>query len=290
MPVLPTEELQQMLPVFNSKAGRYLLERFRRLLLIDKVSDAYDRCCHCSGGEFAGKILECLDIDYSVGGETDFLGEFAGKPFITVSNHPYGGIDGLIIADLFTRLNPDYKIIVNEFLSHVKAFMPACFVVNPNNGGRKKVTGTNILAIKKAMEHVCDGHPLGLFPSGAVSDLSLRNGDIHDREWQEGILRVIQRLEVPVIPVRFFDRNSSFFYLLGLISSKIRVLRMPGELFNKAGKPCRIGVGKPLYPERLAEFNDVREMGNFLRQEVYGMKMPGNFRKRSSIAAGGRLL
>lgn len=261
----------------------------RRLLRIDKVSDAYDRCCHCSGGEFAGRILECLGVDYTVGGETDCLENFSDKPFITVSNHPYGGIDGLILADLFCSVNPDYKIIVNEILAHIEAFMSACFVVNPSFG-RKDVTGTNIRSIRRAMEHVRDGKPLGIFPSGAVSDLSLRGGNIRDREWQEGMLRVIQRLEVPVIPARFFDRNSTFFYLLGLVSSRIRVLRMPGELFNKAGKPCRIGIGKPISPEKLAEFRNVKEMGDFLRNEVYGMKMPGNFRKRSSAAAGSQLL
>ncbi len=283
MPILPTEELQEMLPALKGKVGGHFLNGLRKILYIDKVSKAYDNCSNYEGGEFADKILEHLRIDYSVGGDTDFLKEFADKPFITLSNHPYGGIDGLIMADFFTRVNSDYKLIVNKVLSHIKALMSACFVVDPSNGESKGVTVTNVLAIRKAMEHVKDGRPLGLFPAGAVSDFSLKEWRICDREWQEGMLRVIQRLGVPVIPVRFFDRNSKYFYILGLINWKVRTLRLPGELFNKTGKRCRVGIGRPVSLEKLAEFQSAREMGAFLRNEVYGMKMPDTFSTPSSV-------
>ncbi len=283
MPVLPTEELQKTIPSLKGRLGGHIISDVRRLLLIDKVSDAYDSCSQYSGGEFADKLLKHLQVNYKIGGETDSLRKFAGKPFITISNHPYGSIDGLILADFFTRANPDYKLIVNKVLSHIKALMSACFVVNPSNGSSKEVTSTNIMAIRKAMEHVRSGKPLGLFPAGAVSDFSVKELRIRDREWQEGMIRVIQKLGVPVIPVRFFDRNSKYFYFLGLINWRIRVLRLPGELFNKGGRTCRVGLGSPILPDKLSEFKSARELGDFLRKAVYEMKPSSDFRDPSSI-------
>lgn len=283
MPVLPTEELQKVIPAFSGKIGGHIIDGLRKLLRIDKVSEAYDSCDEYSGGEHAYNLLKYLQVDYRVGGVTDFLPEFADKPFITVSNHPYGGIDGLILADFFTRVNPAYKLIVNKVLSHIKALMPACFVVDPSNNDSKGVTKTNIVSIRKTMEHVREGRPLGIFPAGAVSDFSIKDWNVRDREWQEGMLRAIRKLEVPVIPVRFFDRNSNYFYFLGLINWKIRTLRLPGELFNKAGKRCRVGIGSPIRPEKLSEFNSTKELGNFLRKSVYEMEPSPDFRDPSSI-------
>ncbi|MCQ2151537.1 MAG: 1-acyl-sn-glycerol-3-phosphate acyltransferase [Bacteroidales bacterium] len=278
MPILTTEELQRMVPALDSKAGGYFLDALRKMFAIDKVSAVYDSCCEYGGGEFAGKLVECLGLDYTVGGRTDVLKTLSDKPFITVSNHPYGGIDGIILADLFTRVNPDFKMIVNEILSHLEALMPACFVVNPKNDDSKAVTKTNILTIRRAMEHVASGKPLGLFPSGAVSDFRLKTGLIRDRQWQEGMIRVIRKLSVQVIPVRFFDRNSAFFYALGLVNWKLRTLRLPGELFNKAGKRCRIGIGEPIGPEVISSFVSDAELGEFLRSRVYDMHLPDNFK------------
>lgn len=275
MPVLSTEELQRMIPSLDSKVGGYLLETLRKMFAIDKVSSVYDRCCDCRGGEFAGKLVECLGLDYTLTGRTDILGTLSDKPFITVSNHPYGGIDGIILADLFTRVNPEFKMIVNEILSHLEALMPACFVVNPKNNDSSEVTRTNITTIRRAMEHVASGKPLGLFPSGAVSDFKLKTGRIRDRQWQEGMIRVIRKLGVQVIPVRFFDRNSAFFYALGLVNWKLRTLRLPGEIFNKAGKRCRVGIGEPISPEIISGFSSDAELGEFLRGRVYDMRPDG---------------
>ena len=77
---------------------------------------------------------------------------------------------------------------------------------------------------------------------------------------------------VPVIPVRFFDGNSAFYYSLGLIDWRIRLLRLPSEVFNKKGRTMRIGIGKVISVEEQKRFgNDVHAFRDFLRGSVYGM-------------------
>ena len=128
--------------------------------------------------------------------------------------------------------------------------------------------------IRTALKHLREGHPLGLFPSGAVSDLSLKEMCIRDRQWQEAILRLIRKAAVPVIPVRFFDRNSDLFYLLGLIDWRIRVLRLPREVLNKKGRQVRVGVGRAISPAAQAQCSSLQDFGRLLRDSVYGMS-PG---------------
>ena len=114
-----------------------------------------------------------------------------------------------------------------------------------------------------------DGHPLGLFPAGAISDLSLKDRCIRDREWQEPVLRLIKKLGVPIVPVHFLDRNSDFYYSLGLIDWKVRLLRLPAEVFNKRGRKTRISIGEIITPQQQSEFSDIRQFGEFLRNKVY---------------------
>jgi hypothetical protein len=89
---------------------------------------------------------------------------------------------------------------------------------------------------------------------------------------------------VPVIPVRFFDRNTLFYYILGLIDWRVRLLRLPKEVTNKGGKILRVAFGEPISPERQALFgNDPDAFGKFLRESVYGMPLPEKFIKRSEL-------
>ena len=85
------------------------------------------------------------------------------------------------------------------------------------------------------------------------------------------MIRLIQKLNVPVVPVHFLDRNSDFYYSLGLLDWRIRLLRLPAEVFNKRGRRTRIAIGKIITPERQNEIRDIGELTAFLRSEVYDL-------------------
>jgi len=283
MPVLPIEELQEFVPALKSKLGVRIVKYFRKKLSVTDISDAYDRCSMYTGGEFADHLLQDIGVDYQIGGNLEILKQYSDKPFITISNHPYGGIDGVILADLFTKVNSDYKIMVNRFLSRVEVLMTCCIQVDPKTNKTNDVTGHNITATKQMIAHVRDGKPVGLFPAGAVSDLKLVKFKLADRDWQDGILKVIKKMNVPIIPVRFLDHNSRLFYILGIFSWKLRILRLPHELINKKGSKCRIVIGNPISPEQQDRYETHIELGKFLRKNLYSIKAPDKFIKRSSL-------
>ena len=273
MPLLTLEEIEEAAPVFRGKCGNRLARTAMKAFAIDKINDLYDRNCSFTGPEFAKAILEDIGVRYTVYNR-EVLDSLGSGPFITVSNHPYGSIDGIILADLFGHLRGDYKIIVNKVLSRIEALGVNFINVTPSGKDRTAPTRDSISGIKEAVRHVRDGHPLGIFPSGAVSDLSIRDRCVRDREWQMPIIQLIRKLNVPVLPVRFLDRNSDFYYSLGLIDWRVRLLRLPSEVFNKKGKPVRLVCGNIIAPQEQEQFQDMAGFRDFLRERVYSLQKP----------------
>ena len=268
MPLLTLNELEQASALFRGKCGNALCRRLMRMLSIDKVNDLYDHNSSVTGPDFAEAVLEDIGVKYEVL-NNDVLKQLPDGPFITISNHPYGHIDGVMLVDLFGHIRPDFKVMVNKFLSRVESLQDNFICVTPTIGERTAPTKDSIQGIKDALSHVRNNGALGLFPAGAISDLSLKDGCIRDREWQEPVIRLIKKLNVPIVPVHFIDRNSNFYYLLGLIDWKVRLLRVVSEVFDRRGKRTRIAIGEIISPEEQDEFTDLDKFGMFLRNKVY---------------------
>ncbi len=275
MALLTIQELQQMSPLFRGRMGSVFGRGLMHLLAVDKLNALYEHHAHLSGPDFAHSVLDDLGVRYEVvgPGAEIFTDALSGVPFITLSNHPYGGIDGIILADLFGHQFSNYKIMVNRILGRVEALSPSFISVTPTGVERSVPTKESIVGIRRALGQLRSGGALGLFPSGAVSDLSLRDRCVRDREWQPAIIRLIAKAAVPILPVHFLDGNSRFYYLLGLIDWRVRLLRLPAELFNKAHRPVRLCVGEVISVEEQQEYlatHGVEEYGLWLRKRVYG--------------------
>lgn len=241
------------------------------MLAMDKVDALYDRNIERRGPDFASAVLRDVGTSYSVWNH-EVIGSLPNGPFITISNHPYGHVDGLILVDLFGHFRNDFKVMVNGILGRIEPMMDSFICVTPVGDKPSSPSPDSIRGIKEALEHVRNGHPLGLFPAGAVSDLSLKDRCIRDREWQEPVIRLIRKLDVPILPVAFLDGNSTFYYSLGLIDWRLRLLRLPAEVFNKKGMVQRIALGKVILPSEQEQFCDLKEFSGFLRHKVYELK------------------
>ena len=275
MPLLPVSELETLSPIFRGKAGNAFASFVLKVLSVEKLSDLNDRHSGLKGADFAAAVLDELKPDLRIVG-SERLDDLPEGPFITVSNHPYGSLDGVILIDLIGHRRPDFKVMVNELLNRIEPLSSSWIVVNPKTDLQNEVTAKNIKGVKEVLSTLKGGHPVGFFPSGAVSDLKLKERKIRDREWQEPVLRLIQKAKVPIIPVRFFDHNSMWFYLLGLIDWRVRLLRLPHEALNKKGKRIRVGIGEIITVEEQLTHPDKADFGAWLRDKVYGIPSPGN--------------
>lgn len=276
MKVFDEEDLALLSPVFRGTRGRKLASFVLRLSSIDKVNQVYRNSGNLTGAEFAGSLLDDIGVEYEVG-NAERLEKLPEDAFITISNHPFGGLDGIILIDLMASIRSDYKLMVNKLISLVKTMQENFISVIPTGDKKEDLKGTNLKAVRETLSHLKEGHPVGFFPSGAVSDFSLKELRIRDRNWQTGILHLIHKAKVPVLPVRFFDVNSRFFYFLGLINWRIRALRLPSEVFNKRGRKPRIGIGNLISAGEMEKFSDAAALGLYLRQAVYTMPVPASF-------------
>lgn len=282
MKVVEPKDFEGLSFLFRGERGHRLASFIMRLLAIDKVNWVYNHSGAYTGADFTSRLLDDLGVDYVVG-NAERLESLPEGPFITVSNHPYGGLDGIMSIDLFARLRPDYKFMVNRILSMIKTLNHNFISVAPTGNKMTGIKAASIRGVRETVEHIRNGHPAGFFPSGAVSDFRLKDLRVRDRKWQAGILHIIHSVKVPVLPVRFFDINSHFFYFLGLLNWRIRLLRLPSEVFNKKDQQPRIGIGKLITVEEQLQFTDAESLGSFLRRMVYEMPLPGNFVPRKMI-------
>lgn len=273
MPVISLDEFCGLSPVFGGRFGRGLAKTLMHVAAIDRINDLNDRCAPAgTGALFARALLEDLKVEYEVGNakQLEHLPEGA---FISICNHPYGAIDGIILMDMLGQKRPELKIMVNKLLYHIKPLQPNEIAVDPTGTERTGATAQSIAGTREALLQLRDGKPLSILPSGAVSDLHVWDGfRIYDRPWQEAAVKLIKKAQVPVLPIHFLDHNSWFFYFLGLISWKVRVLRIPHEVFNKSRRPQRLVVGNLISVEEQAQYKDLDSFRAFLRSRVYDLK------------------
>ncbi|MFO7721909.1 MAG: lysophospholipid acyltransferase family protein [Bacteroidales bacterium] len=275
-PLIDRETAITLLKGFPSVfTGAGTTERMMRWLAIGKINKLYQTSSGYKGTDFTAHILEELGIVYRVG-DAERLNHLREGAFITIANHPYGGLDGIMLIDLIGSFRQDYKFMVNSFLSIVQPLKDQFITVAPATT-QKPEASYNLRGIRETLQHLERGHPAGIFPSGAVSDFRLRNMRIKDRCWQSGIIRLVKDARVPVVPVRFFDGNSPLFYGLGLIHWKLRSLRLPGELFNKRGQSPRIAIGRIISVDEQKQYPDLKSFSAFLRDALYGMPKPEVF-------------
>lgn len=266
--VLNFDDVAQMVPALA--AHPKLVNKVLHWIGLDEVNAIHSRYCNTTGVEFAHHLIKDefknkLRVD-----NEEVLARFPEGPFITVSNHPYGGLDGIILLDLVGKYRPDYQVMVNLILDKITAMRPTFIAVDPiktNNPEKKAIT---MQGIRRAMAHVKNGHPLGFFPAGAVSKID-NTLHIRDRQWQPTITRLIKQLKVPVIPIYFHGHNSTFFNILGLIDWRLRSARLPKEIFNKREKEIHISIGEPISPEEIEGFHDLEALGTFLREKTYSL-------------------
>ena len=238
------------------------------MLRINKINKLYASIAHLNGVDFIDQLIKELKITFEVSEEEINRIPKTGA-FITVSNHPYGGIDGMLLVKIMFMVRPDFKALANFLMQRVEPVKDYILPVNPFED--RKDVKSSVTGIKYAFKHLQDGYPLGIFPAGEVSSYNLETVGISDRQWQLPVLKMIKKAGVPVVPIYFQGTNSRLFHLLGLIHPSLRTVRLPSELFNKRKKIIRIRIGNPISVKEQSEFSDIERYGRFLRTKTYAL-------------------
>ena len=265
--VVTKEDLKKALGLkgFFGNCGAGLAYGF---LGLGKINRLFDGAADYQGREFADHLLENMDITIDVAPEQlENIPKEGG--FVVVSNHPFGGIEGVMLLSAIAKVRPDFKIMANFILSHIPNLKENFFAVNPfekNPEWKSSVGG-----IKGAIMHLADGKGLGVFPAGEVSRYHGHDYP-EDLPWSNSIARIIKNAGVPVIPVFWDGRNSRLFYAVDKIHSMLGTARLTRELINKEGTSFNLQIGKPILPSEIATYEKPADLAAYLRSRSYALE------------------
>lgn len=180
---------------------------------------------------FWNKTLELFNIKYSIL-YTEKIPETG--PVIIVCNHPFGLVDGLIIADTISKKRKDYRILINDEISQVDLIRPYLFPLKLDE--KRESVKFNLKSKNDAIQHVQSGGALIIFPSGEVATKEKIFGEAIEKKWQSILGAIIRKTEATICPIYFKGENSFLFHLLGIIHYPLRRILFARELINKKNK------------------------------------------------------
>ncbi|MDR2584740.1 MAG: lysophospholipid acyltransferase family protein [Prevotellaceae bacterium] len=267
MQLIQNGDIKQAIKV-SGPLGKLAAAILMRLLKIHKINTLYDHVCQYRGRIFIEAAFQYLQITSNILPE-----ELQHIPkegaFITVSNHPFGMLDGLLLINTVASVRPDYKALANYLLTRIPNLAEFFLAVNPFESNQGVTNST--AGIRRALEHIQEGSPLGIFPAGEVSTYN-KDGYVEDKAWNPAILKLIHKAKIPVVPIYFSGTNSTLFHELGTLHPTLRTARLPAEMLKKAGKSITMRIGRPITPTEQTPFATPKELGDYLRARVYALK------------------
>ena len=215
---------------------------------------------------FVSQSLKILDIDYQV--ETQELARIpVTGPCVLVANHPFGGVEGLILFDLISRIRTDFKVMGNHLLGRLPALRSHLIAVDPFNG--ETSARVNIAPLRQALKGLEQGELLIIFPAGEVSYRRSKATGVVDPVWSDSLARIVRRSKAPVVPIYFPGHNGPLFQWVGKIHPRLRTALLPRMLLQQRHSRKQVYVGQLITPRSYNEFSSDRELTDYLRLRTY---------------------
>lgn len=241
-----------------------------KALAIDRINQLYYAVATLDDDRhFLDRVLDVMNIETKVS-ESDLQRIPKNGSLVVVANHPFGGIEGIILGALLRSVRPDVKLMANFLLKAIPDLHDSLIFVDPFD--RDESAKINLKPIKESIRWLKEGGVLGVFPAGEVSHIDLRRGGIRDPEWSPTIARLIRLTESPALPVFFRGSNSLIFQILGMVHPRFRTGMLPRELLNKRNKTIEVRIGNLIPFKRLSEFDDDKAMMDYLRMRTYHLR------------------
>ncbi len=243
------------------------LESLLGLSRLNEMYDLYSAVLDRGDRPFCDVALEALQITPSACPDPIERVPTTG-PLVIIANHPLGGIDGLVLHALLSRVRPDVKLLGNFLLSQIPDLRDSIIFVDPFEGaGREK---RNIAGLREAIRWVKGGGALIVFPAGEVSPVRRSERVSEDSKWPDSVTRLIVTCGAPVLPAFIEGANSPLFYGLGLLHPRLRTAMLPREVLRRQKTQVRVQFGS-LIPPKPIERLPIPDATAYLRLRTYAL-------------------
>ena len=237
------------------------------LMKINDVNKLYSKFHEQEGLAFVDSVLDTLGINIDID-EKELNNIPKEGAFVAIANHPYGGVEGLILLKILSQRRPDVKLMANFLLKKIPNLSDYFIAVNPFENVKNS---SSISGIKSTLESLQQGNPIGIFPAGEVSAFNTKTQKVMDKQWSPVVGKIISKAGVPVLPIYFHGNNGLLFNLLGLIHPTLRTARLPYELFNKKGYTIKMRIGKAIPIDEVKQLSSQNQVIPYLRARTYAL-------------------
>lgn len=259
-----------------------LLNIVERLLGLDWLARGYDKLDETdTPDQFAAQALQYMNVVPRIV-DGDLANVPKSGPVVVVANHPFGGIEGVIMTLLLRQVRPDVRVMANGLLKRIPELSDTIIGVNPY--GHARATRENLKPLREALRWLSNGGLLVVFPAGDVSRFRPGNFTIRDEKWDASIARMIRKSGAQVVPMYIGGRNSILFHALGLIHPVLRSLMLPRELANKRNRAIEFRVGEPISNKRVTSNGSDDEIAKYLRLHSYMLNRSDESKSESPAA------
>lgn len=270
-PVLTVDDLSKAHPFFESRMGKGIGKGLLRLFKVSQLNSIHSDHSYLSGVSATSAILDDprIEVTYTVHGEEYLQPLREGDPFFTVSNHPYGGLDGLILLDIMGRVREDYMVLVNGILNQISILKDFWIPVTPLKSNVEHDPTKNISGLQMVRDRIMGGHPVGLFPAGGLPHYDSTVGQPMEIPWKLNCIRIMKLAGIPVVPIMFEGNNSKRYFRFGeRWGYDVASILIPKELLNKRGSNIEVYVGEPILPHQFSDLPTLVETRDYMMKRA----------------------
>ena len=263
-------DVAQVLRSKNPALARYipgfLVRYLRRIVHENEVNYVLTHFAHLDPIRFIRSTLDYMQITYRAEGleRLDPQGRY-----LFASNHPFGGMDGMMLATEVSSYFGDVRVIVNDLLMNLRPLAPIFVPVNKH--------GRQNSSYAETIRQTFDSNiPIITFPAGLCS--RRHQGIVCDLEWKPNFVKKAIESQRAIVPVHFDGHLSNFFYRLSNlrtalgIKANIEMLYLADEMFAQRGRHFDIRIGAPIPWQDLADQTSARVWANRIKELSYAMK------------------
>lgn len=262
--------LPRLVPVSLPEALRSVVSR---VVGLDEAERIYSAVQAMGDRPIAERLLEYLGVRVQVS-DADLRNVPLSGAAILTCNHPFGILDGAVLAALLRRLRPDVRFLANGILAAIPELADVVIPVDPSAEGAG--SRQNSSGLRRALAHLRSGGMLVVFPAGEVSHWRWQARGVSDGEWNPAVTRIARLAQAPVVPAYIAGSNSVCFQAAGLVHPQVRTALLARELLNKRGRTVEVRIGAPVPAAKLAGVEYLRFRTDLLgrreRREVIEAK------------------
>jgi putative hemolysin len=251
--------LRKVIPVF-------VVNYLKRIVHQEELNEFLTKSGHLKNAELIYSFLQYLKIKYTVSGVENIPRE--GR-YIFVSNHPLGGLDGLVFMYELSKFFKSIKFPVNDILTNIENLNGIFLPVNKHGSQGKE-------AAKLIDEAYGSDSQILYFPAGLCS--RKKRGVIKDLVWHKSFITKSINHKRDIVPAFFSGRNSDFFYNLSNlrnflgIKANIEMLYLADEMFNQKDKEIRLIFGQKIKWETFDKSKSPLEWAGWVREKTYNLE------------------